>query len=830
MLIILPVALIPIGVIVWFIYGRIFSYLEGERKILNDTMVYQVLKNINNSYDKNVAKLPSIISLEEIRLNVYRDRFANQLEEKNIDDLVNGNDANKKGLREIMGTLDISGVSYLINKNLPSLMFGTPFKRWSAGTANEEPNFERLMLDDPLYSEMNSHITISAEGAKNAKAVFGKLKDSTFALNSNYVTLMYPIVTESASSPDPDSTDYKVFLMILFTNLGANGFIAENVKDVASINQGTVYVLDYKNDILYCNYLRSYGGSELDPEYDNDPEAGIYAEYINNDERILEMEEVKALIDSDGSEREDYNSSVINMMYENKEYQAFVINSEWVSGMNSGVKVVFFYPREVIRMPINFIILQITSIVLFFVVVMFFVSNLISNAIVTPISKLDYATYKVAQGYLDVEINTESKDEIGSLYKNFKRMISTINNVLSNIQKSSNNLLGFKITFDKAIDSFEASIAGQGALVNQSTGEFNELNSSIKEVANSVRDSLLITKKSQNQVRTTNQIINEMVDEIKGIAEISKKISAFTQLINGISEQTRLLSLNAAIEASRAGEAGKGFNVVASEIRKLAVQSNQAATEISGLIKTNDKRIKAGVDKTEDVFEALDDINENFKNLNETVHLINRSAEEGAKRGLGIMQVINSISDESNKNSSYIEEISKTRDQLSTEVSKMRDLILAFKVESEEREIINDSSIDEKAILRKMEKKRETIKKRREARKKKTQEKQKKKLEQETIESAESLAQFKEKFSFFQKISAKQRIKTGRKKGKLPLHIAKARFENGILNKLNNPADLELIETLYLYDEFSEMYELKKEIMEADRNMLRSLLKKVKFK
>ena len=75
LLIILPVAIIPISIIIIFIYGRIFNYLEKERRTLNDTMVYQITKNINNSYEKTIAKIPGIITKSEINDNIYLNKF-----------------------------------------------------------------------------------------------------------------------------------------------------------------------------------------------------------------------------------------------------------------------------------------------------------------------------------------------------------------------------------------------------------------------------------------------------------------------------------------------------------------------------------------------------------------------------------------------------------------------------------------------------------------------------------------------------------------------------------------------------------------------------------
>ena len=832
--IILPVALIPISVIIWFINGRVSQYLRDDRKVLNDTMVYQIMRNVDNVYSDIVAKIPALISPSEIKENIYKKSFANGMEEKDIDDVVNGNDKNGKGIRNMADTLSFEGTIYIINKNLPSINGGTSFKKWVTGTVNEEPKFENVVLNEPMYKTMNSNISVFDGGAKTGKAILGKLKKETHRLTDQYVTIMYPILNEQ-SSPDPKSSDYNLYLMLQFINMGDSGMIAKTVKDVDSIQQGTIYVLDYKNDILFCNYIKEFGGKEK--EYEDDPEYGIYAKYINDDVKILQNEKVNEALTLGEDLRDDghYRSYTFNIMHEKQEYQTLILDSDW-DRLNSGIKVIFFYPMEVIRKQVNGIIFQILAIVLFFVLVIILFSTMFSKTLVVPISKLDYATYKVAQGYIDIQINTESKDEIGSLFKNFKRMILTINNVLANIQRSSNNLLGFKMTFDKAINNFQTNLDGQRLLIGQSTNEFDNLNSSIKDVSNSVHDSLTYMKKSQNQVDLTNQVINEMVNEIKETEKISNQINDFTELINGIAEQTRLLSLNAAIEASRAGSAGKGFNVVAGEIRKLAIQSKQAADEIGNLIKMNERRIKSSINKTAEVFEALENINTNFQNLNTTIILINQSSEEAAKRGLEIMQVINEVSDSSGKNSLYIEEISKTRDQLSSEVSKMRDLILAFRVESDAIEVISDTSIDEKALAEKEEKIKEKKRLKKEHKEMKIHEKQMKELQKETITTSNEISGYKEKkVSFFEKLKEKAffRKKAAKKekvKFVIPEAVAKERFENEVLAKITDQEEMGAVFSMYIYDEFTENYQVKSEMTDEEKVLLEKILTKIEFK
>jgi len=404
-------------------------------------------------------------------------------------------------------------------------------------------------------------------------------------------------------------------------------------------------------------------------------------------------------------------------------------------------------------------------------------------------------------------------------------MLSTINEVLSNIQKSSNNLVGYQNTLDRVVTDFDTTIKKQAASISESSAIFEQLNFSIKQVAQNVKASLNLAEKAKDQSRNSNQIITDMVSEINKIADNSKEINFITELINNISEKTRLLSLNAAIEASRAGEAGKGFNVVASEIRKLALQSNEAANDIGELIKMNEKRIKAGVDKTSEALEALNKINESIEDITNIVGEINTATEEESKGSQVIMDIINSFSEEANKNIKSTEAIGRTRNQLSVEVDKMKNLVVAFKLQSGEKEIVRDikmvTSEDKKRIRRERElKRKERLEKKSIERQLKYDEKYKKKNVSESDLGLEKRTSKKGKI--FKGVN--DSFLTKRKNVKIPNKVKSDLFFNKYISKITKEEDRNYFLSKYKKDDYNDKYILMSNLLEGEKLRLKNII------
>jgi methyl-accepting chemotaxis protein len=178
-------------------------------------------------------------------------------------------------------------------------------------------------------------------------------------------------------------------------------------------------------------------------------------------------------------------------------------------------------------------------------------------------------------------------------------------------------------------------------------------------IANSVTSSANNGEKLASKTATSMEQINEKVTAINEAINV----------IDQISFQTNILSLNAAVEAATAGEAGKGFAVVAAEVRNLASRSAEAAKEIKALVE--DANIKANEGKTisDEMIEGYVHLNNDIKKTIDLISDITTSAQE---QKIGVEQINDAINnlDKQTQENAAVARVANTIAQKTSEIAK----------------------------------------------------------------------------------------------------------------------------------------------------------------
>ncbi len=188
--------------------------------------------------------------------------------------------------------------------------------------------------------------------------------------------------------------------------------------------------------------------------------------------------------------------------------------------------------------------------------------------------------------------------------------------------------------------------------------------------------------------------IQETSKRIKRLGESSQEIGDIVSLINDIADQTNILSLNAAIQASMAGDAGRGFAVVADEVQRLADRSAAATKQISALVKTiqsdtneavismeqTTTEVVQGARLAQDAGVALEEIEGTSKNLAELIQSISDAARTQAATAGHISSTMAAILDITSSTSSGTEATAQSIGELANMAEEMRNSVEGFKL------------------------------------------------------------------------------------------------------------------------------------------------------
>ncbi len=244
-------------------------------------------------------------------------------------------------------------------------------------------------------------------------------------------------------------------------------------------------------------------------------------------------------------------------------------------------------------------------------------------------------------------------------------------------------------------------IAGASAAVNEMAVSIDQVSSNAAESTSVAERSVTIAKKGAEVVQNTihgmdtiREQIQETSKRIKRLGESSQEIGDIVSLINDIADQTNILSLNAAIQASMAGDAGRGFAVVADEVQRLAERSSAATKQIEALVKTTQTdtneavismehttaEVVRGARLAQDAGVALEEIETVSMSLADLIQNISNASRQQSLSAGHISNTMNVIQEITSQTSSGTTATAKSIGNLAEMSSQLRDSVSGFKL------------------------------------------------------------------------------------------------------------------------------------------------------
>jgi hypothetical protein len=259
--------------------------------------------------------------------------------------------------------------------------------------------------------------------------------------------------------------------------------------------------------------------------------------------------------------------------------------------------------------------------------------------------------------------------------KKFSDISLELGKTSEKIDSSSNQIMQASHELKK---SNEDSVDGLAGISNS----MESLNSLLDQVKNQTGQAMKLSGESSKAAEAGKNELKGLLISMEEIVQSSKNIEKIIKLIEEISFQTNILSLNASVEAARAGEHGKGFAVVAESIRELAEKSADSASAIAKLVANSIERTEIGAEKAQENRIKFNNIIENIEKLNSIIKSISKSVDiefnefnNLNKELKSINQTIESLSIKSDDYSTVSSTLTNQTNSLKGLINKIRDFI-----------------------------------------------------------------------------------------------------------------------------------------------------------
>ena len=303
-----------------------------------------------------------------------------------------------------------------------------------------------------------------------------------------------------------------------------------------------------------------------------------------------------------------------------------------------------------------------------FGVLILIIAYYIANSISVPLVEGVRFAEIVAEGDFTHNVETNRKDEIGSLSRALNQMRENLSQTLLTVSQASEQVASGAEELSASSQNLSNGATEQAASLEETSASIEELTSSIQQNSDNASKANTVATKAASEAEEGGGAVLETVEAMKKIAE---QIG----IIGDISDQTNLLALNAAIEAARAGEMGKGFAVVAVEVRKLAERSQQAAKEISELAKNSvSQAVNAG--------QLIQQVVPAIQETSQLVQDIAASSVEQANGADQIRSVLVQLDSVTQQNSATSEECASASEELSSQAISLQELVGQFKLDN----------------------------------------------------------------------------------------------------------------------------------------------------
>ncbi len=314
--------------------------------------------------------------------------------------------------------------------------------------------------------------------------------------------------------------------------------------------------------------------------------------------------------------------------------------------------------------------------------------TLFQNIVKTANNFSDHIS-KVSKGNLTEHLAVEGSEEMLQLGKDLNLMTGGLATITKQIMEATHSMATTLEEVQHAVVVQSAGATEQAASINEITASLGEIEQSTNQTMEKAKElgtnaertrenaesGLLAVEHSIAGMKTVREKVQMIASTILDLSHQTQQVGEITQVVNSLAQQSKMLALNASIEAAKAGEAGKGFAVVAAEVKNLAEQSEQSLTQVQKILEDIRHATERAVMVTEEGTKQVDygtnlveKTGEVVKNLNNVIHETSVATHqiEAAIRqeSVGIEQITAGMNEINNVTSNFVDSVTQTTEAM----------------------------------------------------------------------------------------------------------------------------------------------------------------------
>ncbi len=296
------------------------------------------------------------------------------------------------------------------------------------------------------------------------------------------------------------------------------------------------------------------------------------------------------------------------------------------------------------------------------------------------IKNIDTVLGELSHRNFDVSVDMEYKGMFDPIEQSMKEIIHVLHEVMESISYTSHLVTSSAQDTNHIAKELSDGAVMQASSIDQLHRYIKDISSDAEKNAENTNEVYEYSEKVKNTILSSEAKASSLVETMSDMMQSSQRIFEIISIIEEIAGQTNLLSFNAAIEAARAGNSGNGFHVVASEIKKLADSTSEAANRTKNMIQKSNLIVEKGNEKVKELCTSLEYVNSAVEVVSEKSIIVSDASKAQAQTLVELEATIQSISEVVQCNLEYAKNVENNSEKLEEKSSELSNMMKTFQL------------------------------------------------------------------------------------------------------------------------------------------------------